>query len=584
MNALKSLFRFLKPYRRRFFFALIGMAAFTVLDVLPPLLMRNLMDNVVEPRLWNRLLGAVGLIIIVPVTSHLIRFVNLGMIMTTARRFIADIRLGMYRKILSLSLRYHGEKSSGAIVQRIMDDANMLLRLLTGDTIRLVVDLIIFIFSMTVMFLLSPLIGGVLCGMLFLYYMAYRFFSRRIRSSTQSYRLSYDRIAGRLHETISGVRHVRIYNREEWENTLFLGRTQESLTKEIETRMGSIKLSTVCTAIAGFGSAVIAGLAGYYVLTGRLTYGDFLAINAYVWISINPVTRLTNMAGQMSETFVSVERIAELLEETQDIISKPLAPIMPHVEGAVEFKNVYFQYEANVPLYRGLNLRVDPGMTVALVGPTGCGKTSLTSLMMRYWDIQGGAILIDGLDIRTVELTSLRNIFGVVLQQPVLFDGTLAENIAYSYPEATSKQIEEAARSAEIYDMALNLPNGFDTKIGTEGIKLSVGEKQRVSIARAILKDPSILIMDEATSSLDSDSEALIQKALNRVLKGRTSFIVAHRLSTINSADLIVVMDRGRIIEQGTHWELMQLEDGLYRKLYQELLGENTGETYESRE
>ncbi len=584
MNALKTLLKFLKPYRRRFFFALIGMAAFTVLDVIPPMLMRNLMDNVVEPRLWNRLLGAVGLIILVPVTSHLIRFVNLGIIMTTARRFIADIRLGMYRKVLSLSLRYHGEKSSGAIVQRIMDDANMLLRLLTGDTIRLVVDLIIFIFSMTVMFSISPLIGGVLCGMLSLYYLAYRFYSWRIRNSTQSYRLSYDRIAGRLQETISGVRHVRIFNREEWENTLFLGRTQESLTKEIETRMGSIKLSTVCTAIAGFGSAVIAGLAGYYVLTGRLTYGDFLAINAYVWISINPVTRLTNMAGQMSEAFVSVERIAELLEETEDIISKPLAPKMPPIEGAVEFKDVYFQYEASVPLYRGLNLRVDPGMTVALVGPTGCGKTSLTSLMMRYWDIQSGAILIDGADIRTVELTSLRNVFGVVLQQPVLFDGTLAENIAYSYPEATGKQIEEAARSAEIYDMALNLPNGFDTKIGTEGIKLSVGEKQRVSIARAILKDPSILIMDEATSSLDSNSEALIQKALNRVLKGRTSFIVAHRLSTINSADLIVVMDRGRIIEQGTHRELMQLEDGLYRKLYQELLGESTGETYESRE
>ena len=462
-----------------------------------------------------------------------------------------------------------------------MDDANMMQRLLTGDTIRLIVDLVVFIFSLTVMFTLSPMIGGILCGLLFFYFLAYRFFSRRIRGSTQAYRISYDRIAGRLQETIEGVRQVRIYNREDWENTLFLGRTEESLTKEIETRMSSISLSTVCTAIAGLGSALIAGIAAYYVLIGRLTYGDFLAINSYVWISINPVTRLTNMAGQLSETFVSVERIAEILNEVPDIRSQPELPPMPEVRGSVEFQDVHFRYEPNVPLYQGLSLKIRPGMTVALVGPTGCGKTSLTSLLMRYWDIQRGRILIDGIDIRSVELASLRSLFGVVLQSPIIFDGTLAENIGYSSPNAPEEEIIKAAKAAEIHDMAMALSEGYQTLIGTEGVKLSVGEKQRVSIARAILKNPTILIMDEATSALDSDSEALIQKALGKVLRGRTSFVVAHRLSTVTSADLIVVMERGRIIERGTHDELMEMDSGLYRKLYRELQGESYTESPE---
>lgn len=549
------------------------MAVFTFVSVMPPLLLRYLMDEVVKPELWNRLVGTMILIFVVPITAEVLRFVNMRLVIYTSRRFIADLRLAMYRKSMLLSLRYHGENSAGALVERIMDDTNTLLTLITADTIRLIVDIIVFLFSVTVMFTLSLVAGSIFMGLLIFYILAYRLFSRKIRLSTEAYRNIYDQIAARLQETVAGVRLVRIYNRENWENKKFLDRTSDSLMKQLSTRMSSVNLSVTCTAIAGIGSALIAGVTAYFVLKGHLTYGDYLAINSYVWMSITPVVRITTIAGQLSEAFVSVERISRLLNEGEDILCKPDAPSMPKMKGEVEFRNIYFSYERNNPLFQGLSLTIKPGMTVALVGPTGCGKTTLTSLLMRNWDVHSGSVLVDGIDIREVELKSFRSQFGVVLQDPVVFDGTLAENIAYGVLHSTPRQIEEAARAAEIYEMAQDLPEGFDSLIGTEGVKLSVGEKQRVSIARAIMKDPAILIMDEATSSLDSHSEALIQKALAQMLKGRTSFVVAHRLSTITSSDLIVVMDHGWIVEKGKHSELMSVGGGLYRRPYEELAG-----------
>ncbi len=577
MDARKALYRFLKPYRVSFAMALVGMGAFTVLNVMPPLLIRRLVDQVVTPRLWDRLLAAVALIMAVPAVGEVVRYVNTQQIMVAARRFIADVRIAMYDRVFSLTLRYHGRNSAGATVQKIMDDANTLQRLLAGDTVRLVVDSVIFLFSVSVMFTLSASIAAILCGLLALYFAAYRIFSRRIRRATESYRLTYDQIAGRLEETVSGVRQVRIYNREDFENALFLQRTSEGLDKQLDTRMASVSLSTVCTAIAAGGSTLIAGIAAAMVLHRRITYGDYLAIMAYVWMSIDPVTRLTNMAGQLAETFVSVQRIGDLLSEQPEITSPPHPVHLERVRGRVDFVDVQFAYEADTPLYRGLNLSVAPGATVALVGPTGCGKTTLASLLMRHWDVQAGRILIDGVDIREWDLRELRGQFGVVLQDPVVFDGSLAYNIAYGAPRATAAQIEHAARTAEIHELAMSLPDGFDTLVGSEGVKLSMGEKQRVSIARAIIRDPAILIMDEATSALDSHSEALIQRALERVLKDRTAFVIAHRLSTITSADVIVVMDKGAIVEQGTHAQLMRIEGGLYQRLYRELLGEVRG-------
>ncbi len=573
MNLPKKLLPFLKPHIRPLVVGMIGMGVFTVLSLLPPLLIRSLVNDVVEPKAWQLLAPLVGVIVLVPVTYNLLQFGNTWIIRRSGYKLIRDIRMRIYEKIFSLSMNFHQDRSSGLLVNRLMDDVNALMQLVTGDTFHLFIDAIVFIFSITIVSTLSPLLAGVLVVIIVLYVLAYRHFAKRIRRSTTTFRRYYDRITERLEETVAGVRHVRIYNRELWENDQFLDRTNESLRHAMSSRLNSVSLSTVCTMIAGFGSAAIAVTGAYFVLRGRLKYGDVFAINSYIWMALNPAIRFTSVAAQLTETFVSVRRIWEILDEKPLVESKPGAMELPRGAGAVEFDNVVFSYTHDIPLYRGLSLSVAPGMSVALVGHTGCGKTTLTSLLMRHWDIQGGSIRIDGYDIRDVSLESLRKIFGVVLQDPVVFDGTLAENIAYGLRNATTEQIEEAARVAEIYDLAMKLPDGFDTVIGTTGVKLSVGEKQRLSIARAIIKDPVILIMDEATSSLDSESEALIQKALSRILHQRTSFIVAHRLSTITSADMIVVMDAGAIVEQGTHRELMRIENGRYRRLYEELRG-----------
>jgi subfamily B ATP-binding cassette protein MsbA len=573
MEVLRKLFPYLKKYTVPLTFSILGVSLFTGLSLIPPLLMRYLINDIIETGVWDLLLPVIILITFVPIATAAINFVNSRLIMKTGYKFIADLRRDIYGKILRLSMKFHQDTSSGLLVNRLMDDVNMIQQLITGTTVTLFTDIIIFVFSVTIVFSLSPVLFSVLIAIMVLYVLAYRFFSKKIRSESNSFRSMNDRISERLQETVSGTRHVRIFNREPWENTMFLSRTNQSLQHSLSSNVNSISLSTACTMIAGFGSAAVAAIGASFVIRGRLQYGDVLAITTYMWMALNPAIRLTTVAGQITETFVSAKRVIEILEEPVDVKSVPNAEKIVRGNGRVDFKNIYFSYVPEVPLYQDLNLQVDPGQTVALVGHTGCGKTTLTSLLMRYWDIQKGRILIDGHDIRKVELDSLRQLFGVVLQDPIIFDGTVRENITYGIRGATDEMVQNAAKAAEIYEMTAALPEGFDTFLGTRGVKLSVGEKQRLSIARAVIKDPLIMIMDEATSSLDSESEALIQKALKKILKDRTSFVVAHRLSTITTADLIVVMDKGRIVEKGTHQKLMEIDNGHYRQLYEELQG-----------
>ncbi|TFH18130.1 MAG: ABC transporter ATP-binding protein [Lentisphaerales bacterium] len=569
--SVRMLLPYLRRYRRVLLLAIIGTAAFNALSLTPPLIFRHLIDSVVEPGKWDRLALVIAIYLAAPLLAQAVQFVVAQVIVSIAHRMVADIRIGLYRLLLRLSMRFHGETSTGSLVTRLMGDVGTLQQLVSGQTIQLVGDLMVFLFSVFIAFSIHHVLAAILVVVAVLYAGAYLVFSRHIRAATHSMRTVNDLLVGRLQETLHGVRHVRIYSREIDERETFLQRATQGLDHALSSGMSSVGLGATCTVIAGYGSTVIYALAGYYVLCDEMTLGDLLALNTYVWMALNPALRLAAFAGQFSEVRVSLQRVLELLVMEPDISSKPGAPDMRCTEGRVEFRDIGFRYKEDEPLFQGLTLSVEPNTTVALVGHTGCGKTTLTALLMRLWDVREGRVLIDGTDVRSVSLSSLRNIFGVVLQDPIVFEGTIAENIAYGRPEASRQEIEDAARTAEVIQFSGQLPNGLDSMLGTYGVKLSVGQKQRVSIARAILRNPPILVMDEATSALDSEAEAAIQRAVARVLKGRTSFVVAHRLSTIVGADLIVVMDHGSIVEKGTHEELMQIPGGLYHRLYKEL-------------
>jgi ATP-binding cassette, subfamily B, bacterial MsbA len=578
MNNSREIIPFIKRFRRRVLFGMAGTCAFTLISAAPPLLIRSLVDKVIEPKVWHLLPLLAGSIILAYLLSALIRFSSSISIVGTTQRIVVLLRRRMYNHILRLGMRFHGENTGGMLVNKLMSDTGQIERLVSVETLHVLAEVVTFVFSLVVVFSISVQLSLVLCLMLLLDFASARYFSRRIQHAGESYRSQMDAISGRLQEILAGAKQVRIYNRESWETANFLERSTESLKKSFVASLNSVGLGIACTAISGFGSTAIIGLGAYMVLRNEITHGDLIAFNTYVWMAINPAISMATMAGHFAETFVSAERVGNILAENQAVKSAPGARNIQRGPGAVEFRNVTFHYSEDVPLFNKFNLQIRPGSTVALVGATGCGKTTLVSLLMRQWDVNDGAILIDGTDIKTVDLESLRKLFGVVLQHPVLFEGSFAENIAYGAPRASRAQVERAARLAEIHELAMSLPMGYDTIIGSKGISLSLGEKQRISIARAILKDPAILILDEATSALDSESEALIQKALAKALVGRTSIVVAHRLSTIVGADMIVTMSQGRIVELGTHEELMAIEDGLYRSLYSKLQGQEEPE------
>jgi len=568
MHRFKAILPFVRPYSRYILGALGLTVVLTVLALLPPLIMRALIDRVFTAGNWRLLLPLVGAHMLVPVMSGLISFVNTLVIAYTGRRLVFDVRTQMYRHLLRLSMRFHGEMSSGAVMSRLMSDVNMVQNLIRENTITLVTDIVSFLFAGIVTFTLNWKMAILLWTILPLYVLNYKFFVKRIRRSNIAFRRMMDRIAGDLQERLSGTRRVRAFVREQSETEKFLADTRESLHYSMSGTVQSVSFSTASRLIWGVGSTCLYILGVYYALHGEMTYGSVTAFMAYMSQLFGPALRFTELANQLEQVMVSVDRIFEVLDTQPDIVEKENPIVLSKITGHVRFEHVTFGYKPDEPVINDVTLDIPPGKMIALVGHTGCGKTTLTTLLMRLWDIREGRILVDGVDIREVSLSSLRRQIGVVLQDPVLFNATIAENIRYGVPDASMDEVIAAAKAAEIHDMIEKLPEGYNTELGGEsGIKLSVGEKQRMAIARAIITNPGILILDEATSSLDSESEMLIQKALGTVMQNRTSLVIAHRLSTIVEADVIIVMDAGRVVESGSHAELVRA-GGHYAKLY----------------
>ncbi|WP_304415544.1 ABC transporter ATP-binding protein [Brevibacillus aydinogluensis] len=489
-------------------------------------------------------------------------------------RILFDIRNQLFTHLQRLSMRYYNNHKTGEVVSRVINDVESTKSFIETGLMNIWLDLITIGLTLSVMLYMDVKLTLVAILVFPLYAMSVKYFYKRLRQLTRERSAALAHLQGHLHERVNGMSLVRSFALEEHESRVFAKENNRFLQKALEhTRWNANTFAAVNT-VTDIAPLMVIAYAGYQVIGGTLTIGTLVAFYAYLERLYTPLRRLVNSSTTLTQAVASMDRMFEFIDESYDIVDKPGAGRLPvdpqtgRIRGEIRFENVSFRYRKDGPLVLDhVNLTINPGETVAIVGMSGGGKTSLISLLPRFWDVTEGRITIDGVDIRDVQQQNLRSHIGMVLQDNILFSESARVNILMGDPDADEAAVIEAAKAANAHEFIMELPDGYDTELGERGVKLSGGQKQRIAIARVFLRDPAILILDEATSALDLESEHMIQESLARLTKGRTTIIVAHRLSTITHADKIVVMKEGRIVEQGRHEELLALK-GVYHNLW----------------
>ncbi len=492
------------------------------------------------------------------------------------QRLIYDLRNQLYEHIQRFPLKYFENTKTGDIMSRLMNDVNSLEQAIVGPVISFITDMFKFGWILYFCLKLDWQLTSIALGICpFISLCTYNF-GKRIRKVFRSLREQTAELNSLIQDNISGIRVIAGFAKEAEEMERFRMRNHENYRLYVRILRLVSALRPLVDLITETGAVVVICLGGYKVLQGQLSAGTFVIFFPYLQMMYSPITGLTRFYNQVQRAIASTERIFEVLDTPCDLKDAPHAVDLPPVQGIVEFRHVHFTYSQDIEVLADINIVARPGQMIAFVGPSGSGKTTLTKLIPRFYDPTKGEILIDDYKIRDVKLHSLRKQMAMVLQEPFLFNDTVKANIAYARSDARDNEIESAARAANAHDFICELPQQYDSLIGERGVKLSGGQKQRIAIARAILANPRILILDEATASVDTETEQLIQNAIYRLIKNRTTFVIAHRLSTILHADLIVVLEKGRIVETGLHQELLS-QGGLYKRLFE--MQFNTQET-----
>ncbi len=484
------------------------------------------------------------------------------------QRLVYDLRNQLYGHIQRFPLNYFENNKTGDIMSRLMNDVNSLEQAIVGPIITFITDMFKFVWILYFCMKLDwQLTSIVLFVCPFISLCTYNF-GKRIRKIFRSLREKTGDLNALIQDNISGIRVIASFAKEEEELKRFKKKNYENYYLHVRILRLVHTLRPIVDLITEVGAVVVICFGGYKVLQGQLSAGTFVIFFPYLQMMYGPITGLTRFYNQVQRAIASTERVFDVLDTPADLQDSPNAVDLPPVRGTVEFRNIHFRYNNDPEVLTDITLKALPGQMIAFVGPSGSGKTTLTNLIPRFYDPHRGDILIDGCNIKEVKLHSLRKQMAMVLQETFLFNDTVKVNIAYARSRATDEEIEEAARAANAHDFIMELANGYDSLIGERGVKLSGGQKQRLAIARAILANPRILILDEATSSVDTETEQLIQNAIYHLVKDRTTFVIAHRLSTILHADLIVVLENGRIVETGHHHQLLA-NGGLYKKLFE---------------
>lgn len=509
------------------------------------------------------LVAVVGSLVIQAGTSFLLTKI----LSVEAHRLIAKLRLQVHQQILNLPIRYFDNNKSGALVSRIMTDVEGVRNLVGTGLVQLVGGVLTSVICLVLLINISPQMTlFVLVPVLIFGLISLKAFAK-IRPIFRERGVINAEVTGRLTETLNGIRVIKGFNAEPQEIKTF-EKGVERLFHNVKTSLTSTSLITSsATLLLGLASAGIMGIGGYMIIDHQLTFGEFLSFTLYLGFMIAPIVQMSNIGSQLTEAFAGLDRTEEIMNMTQEGDPSIRTVNLSQIKGDIEFRNVSFGYEEGKQVIRNISFKAPAGSITALVGTSGSGKTTIAGLAATFLNPESGNITIDGIDISTVSLNSYRSHLGVVLQDDFLFEGTIEENILFPRPNASKDELLNAVKAAHVHEFTDRFEKGLQTVIGERGVKLSGGQRQRVAIARAILANPRILILDEATSNLDTESEALIQESLKRLMKGRTTFVIAHRLSTIRQADQILVIENGSIQEQGNHQELID-KKGRYFELY----------------
>ncbi|MCI7611595.1 MAG: lipid A export permease/ATP-binding protein MsbA [Selenomonadaceae bacterium] len=567
MKNYLRLLAYIKPYKKRLAAAVVCIVMAAGANLYLPWIIKDMIDDVLMSKDMMMLNLIAAGILVVMFTRGVFYYGQSYLVSYVGQRVIIDVRSVLFRKFQKMPLSYYDRQQTGTVMSYITNDVSAMQSAIVDNLIELVTESSILIGSLAMMIYLDWKLSLLTLMTIPLVGFAMKIFGRKLKRSSTVIQERAAEITSLLQESISAIRVVKSFVRETYE----IRRFEEQNWKNFQAAMKNVKLSSLLTPTVEFLAAIavtfIVWFGGYEVVNEVITAGELVAFLTYAVNLANPVKRLSRVYAAIQKAMAAADRVFEVMDLDEKITDVPGAKPLPPIKGQVEFKDITFSYKEGQPALQHISLKAEPGQMIALVGPSGSGKSTIANLIPRFYDVDSGTISIDGHDIRQVTADSLREQIGLVPQETMLFSTTVMENIRYGRLEATDEEVIEAARAANAEEFIKDLPEGYDTRLGERGLNLSGGQRQRLAIARAILKNPRVLILDEATSALDTESEKIVQDALDKLMVGRTSFVIAHRLSTIFNADQIFVVENGQLREHGTHEELLAA-GGLYSNLY----------------